>query len=117
MSTQSDAADRILVDMADKDAAWGPLLFLRPRPVDCFTMVRTLTIAALIGGVQGMAVNLGMGLAGNLTSQAVIVPVYMMPLVVTAIVAVALRVSIVAAWNRRAERLARLESWAGNSGC
>lgn len=115
MSTQSDAADRILVDLADRDATWGPLLFLRPKPVDCFGMGRTAAIAALIGGLQGMAVNLGMVLAGKVTSQAVLMPVYLMPLLVTAMVAVALRVSVVAAWNRRAERLARLEHWAPSS--
>lgn len=117
MATQSDAADRLLVDLADRDATWGPLLFLRPKPVECFGTGRIVAVAALIGGFQGMAVNLGMALAGKLMSHAVLMPVYMMPLLTTAIIAVALRVSFVAAWNRRAERLARLESWGHNPRC
>jgi predicted Na+-dependent transporter len=63
-------------------------------------------MACVIGSFQGMAVNAGMVVAKQLTGQP-IPPAYVVPMVLSSMVAVMLGMSLGPAWNRRAERLLR----------
>lgn len=104
MANQSYPADDTLVTWADNNATWGPLLFLRPKPDRYFNRWRLACIAVVLGSFQGMAVNAGMVLAKKLTGQP-IPPAYLVPLVLSVMVAFMLELSVGRAWNRRAERL------------
>jgi hypothetical protein len=106
MAHQSYPADSILVDLADNDAAWGPLLFLRPKTTQYLGLWRLAVLACVIGGFQGMAVNFGMVAASRLTGQA-LVPACVAPIVLSAALIIALNSSVGRAWNRRADRLQR----------
>lgn len=106
MPNPSYPADNTFVNWADSDALWGPLLFLRPKPTKPLDPWRIAMIALVIGSFQGMAINVGMVVAKRLTGQA-IPPAYLLPVVLTAMLATMLGMSVAPAWNRRAERLAR----------
>lgn len=110
MFNSSYQTDRILVDWADSDALWGPLLFLRPEPTQYLGVGRIWLGSALIGGVQGMAANLGMAVAHRLTGYEVLPP-HTIPMVLTLTLAVVFQLTIARAWNRRVERLARKQAW------
>ncbi len=110
MANESYPADRMIVDWADSDNLWGPLLFLRPKPMQYLGAGRILVASALVGGFQGMAVNLGMAFA-NLLSGREVSPVYVAPLTLTVVVAVVLHLTVGRAWNRRVERLLRTRDW------
>lgn len=114
MANESYPADRIIVDWADSDALWGPLLFLRPKTTQYFGPGRVLLGAALVGGFQGMAVNLGMMGAYVLTGRDIL-PVYVAPLALTVVVAGVLHLTVRRAWNRRVERLLRTRAWIENT--
>lgn len=114
MANQSYQTDNTLVNWADSDAVWGPLLFLRPKATEYLSVGRVAMIAGLLGCFQGMAVNFGMAAASRLTGQA-LVPVYVWPLTLSLALAVALSLSVGRAWNRRVDRLLRRQAWLENS--
>jgi hypothetical protein len=110
MFNSSYQADRILIDLADSDALWGPLLFLRPEPCEYLGVGRIFLASVIVGGVQGMAANIGMAFAHRLTGNAP-PPAHLLPMVLTLALAAVLQLSIGRAWNRRADRLARKREW------
>ncbi len=74
--------DRILIDWADSDDLWGPLLFLRPKPTEYLGVGRIFLASVLIGSVQGMAANLGMAIAHRMTGYEML-PAHTLPMVLT----------------------------------
>ena len=111
MFNPSYQTDRILIDLADSDALWGPLLFLRPQPTEYLGVGRIFTASVLIGGVQGMAANLGMAFAHRMTGYEML-PVHTLPMTLTLALAIVFQLTIARAWNRRADQLARQRAWA-----
>ncbi len=110
MWRESHYTDRIFIDLADSDAVWGPLLFLRPQMTEYLSAVRIATAALLLGVPQGLVANLGMAFASRLTGQAS-VPMWVVPLTASAAIALLLHLSIGRAWNRRVDRLRRSAAW------
>ena len=110
MWNETHQTDRIFVDLADTDAAWGPLLFLRPQPTQPFGVGRVVLAAVLLGVPQGLVANLGMATASRLTGNAG-VPFFVVPLTLSLALALLLHLSIGRAWNRRVERLRRTQAW------
>jgi hypothetical protein len=111
MFNSSYQTDRILIDWADRDDVWGPLLFLRPKPTEYLGVGRIFLASLLIGTVQGMAANLGMALAHRLTGHEML-PVHTLPMVLTLSLALVFQLSFGRVWNRRVEQLARQRAWA-----
>lgn len=110
MFNPSYQTDRILIDWADSDGLWGPLLFLRPKPTEYLGVGRVFAASVLMGGVQGMAANLGMAFAHRLTGYETL-PVHTLPMTLTLALAVVFQISIANAWNRRVDQLARKREW------
>lgn len=110
MWRESHYTDRIFIDLADSDAVWGPLLFLRPQMTEYLRGVRIATAALLLGVPQGLVANLGMAFASRLTGQPS-VPMWVVPLTASAAIALLLHLSIGRAWNRRVDRLRRSAAW------
>ena len=108
-------ADERLNQLSDRDAVWGPLLFLRPERRQVLSPARVLVIASLLGGFYGMLANVMLGLiaragAGGKPST------LLMPALFTAMCFVFAQLSIVGAWNRRARLLSRRLDWAELTG-
>lgn len=114
MANSSYPADTVLVGWADSDTVWGPLLFLKPKPTQHLGPGRILLASSLLGGFQGMAVNLGMTVAHRLTGHATL-PTYVLPLSMTVALALVLSVSLARPWNRRVDRLLRKQAWLENT--
>ncbi len=107
MPHQSDShADQLFTRVVDTDAQWGPLLFLRPAPHQQFGLTRLFAIAVLIGGAFGLAGSIVLALMAR-AAQRPPLPIYVFPLVLTAVYFCVCQLSIVPAWNRRALRLSK----------
>jgi hypothetical protein len=107
-----DDLDARLNELTDRDALWGPLLYLRPPQQRHFGLVRTCALSLLIGGFYGLLLDLVVALSldglGSLPS------IYAMPLMLTVVSFIGLRMSLVPAWNRRAHALRRRGSFLGS---
>jgi len=108
-------ADERLNQLSDRDAVWGPLLFLRPERHQLLSPERVLGIASLLGGFYGMLANVMLGLiaragAGGKPS------IFLMPALLAAMCFVCAQLSVVGAWNRRARLLSRRIGWAELTG-
>jgi hypothetical protein len=115
MDKRSFRADEKLNQLSDRDAGWGPLLFLRPARHQPLTRVRVLGIAALLGGFYGMLGNVMLGLIARAGAGGK-PPLLLMPAVLTAMYFICAELSVVAAWNRRASQLSRRLDWAELTG-
>ncbi len=87
----------------DRDAEWWPFLFMRPAQDRRMSGLRVLAIAVLYGAPVGMLGDVWFALMGRAEQ----VNPFLAPLVVTAVLFVAFRLTFARAWNRRAARLAR----------
>jgi hypothetical protein len=110
MANQRYHTDNTLVEWADSDALWGPLLFLRPKATEYLGPGRIGVIACALGCVQGLAVNFVVTTASRLMGR-VSAPGYEVPLALSLALAVALDLSVGRAWNRRVDRLHRRQAW------
>jgi len=108
-------ADDRLNQLNDRDAAWGPLLFLRQERHRPFTPTRALLIAAVLGGFYGMLANVILSLIAA-TGAGGKPPIFLMPGLLTAVYFTCGELSLVAAWNRRARLLSRRLDWAELTG-
>lgn len=99
--------DSFLNNISDKDEQWGPLLFLRPGRHERMSLVRVFALALLLGGLFGMMGSIVLALTARGVGRAV-PPVYVMPAALTFIYFLVCRFTIASAWNRRAQRLAKL---------
>ena len=98
--------DSFFTQFVDSDQQWGPLLFLRPRSDQAMGVTRVLALSVLVGGAFGMVGSIFLAAAAR-TSQHAILPVYVFPLVLTAVYFCVCQLTFVPAWNRRAARLAK----------
>jgi hypothetical protein len=106
--------DNTLVEWADSDALWGPLLFLRPKRTEHLGPGRIGVIACVLGCVQGLAVNFVVATANRFVGQAS-APGYEISIALSLALAVALDLSVGRAWNRRVDRLQRRQEWLANN--
>lgn len=115
MDNRTFRADDRLNQLNDRDEMWGPLLFLRPERHQPISVARALVVATLLGGFFGMLGNVTLGLIlppGGHGRP----PVLLMPLLLSAMYFVCGKLSLVAAWNRRARLLTRRLDWAELTG-
>lgn len=103
-------ADDKLNQLNDRDDMWGPLLFLRPRRHQPMGDARVVVISAALGTFYGMLGNVVLGLLAR-TGAGYKPSAVMMPLLLTSMYFVCAKLSLVAAWNRRARLLARRQDW------
>lgn len=115
MQNRTFRADDRLNQINDRDDMWGPLLFLRPERRQVMTPTRVLLICGLLGAFYGMLGNLVIGLLAR-TGLGYRPPIFLMPLLLTAMYFVCSQLSLVAAWNRRARLLSRRLDWAELTG-
>jgi hypothetical protein len=115
MAKRSFRADDRLTELIDRDASWGPLLFLRPERQKLLSPARVLLLAGLLGGFYGMLANVMLSLiapAGTAGKPSV----FLIPALLTAVCFVCAELSVVGAWNRRARLLSRRLGWAELTG-
>ncbi len=108
-------ADERLNELNDQDNMWGPLLFLRPARHQPLGVARVLLISSLLGGFFGMLGNVVLGLmlsAGTGGRPSV----FLMPALLTGMYFVCGKLSLVAAWNRRARLMSRRLDWSQLTG-
>lgn len=98
--------DELFNRILDADHQWGPLLFLRPAIAERFGVVRVLVISVLVGGAFGLPGSILLGLGARASHRAPL-PVFVFPLVLTAVYFWLCQMSVVPAWNRRALRLSK----------
>jgi hypothetical protein len=108
-------ADDKLNQLNDRDDMWGPLLFLRPGRHQVMSPARVLAISACLGTFYGMLGNVVLGLLAH-TGAGYKPSILMMPLLLTCMYFVCGKLSLVAAWNRRARLLSRRMDWAEITG-
>jgi hypothetical protein len=95
-----------LIDFCDRDANWGPLLFLRPDRKERMTPMRTAGGAVLLGIPLGILGSILMNLFARFVSQPAPGLAYF-PLVLTIGYWCVAHFGLARAWNHRAARLAR----------
>jgi len=95
-----------LIDFCDRDANWGPLLFLRPERKERMTVIRTVSGALLLGVPLGLLGSILMSLFALLVSQPAPGLAYF-PLVLTVGYWCVAHFALARSWNHRAARLAR----------
>lgn len=110
MANQRYHTDNTLVEWADTDVVWGPLLFLRPKPTEYLGPGRIALCACVLGGLQGLVVNFIIAAATRFVGHGS-APGYEVPLALSAALAIALDLSVGRAWNRRVDRLHRRQAW------
>jgi len=109
-------ADDRLNELNDRDDMWGPLLFLRPERHQPLTLSRSLLLSALLGGFFGMLGNVMLALMLHVGEHHGRPAIWLMPALLTAMYFVCGRLSLGAAWNRRARQLSRRLDWAELTG-
>jgi hypothetical protein len=114
MANRRFLADDGLNELSDHDGMWGPLLFLRPARHERFSVLRVLSLSALLGGFYGMLGNVLLALAHR--PDGARPPLLAMPLVLSAAYFLCAELSVVPAWNRRAAQLTRRLEWSERGG-
>src|SRR3954466_2391473 len=105
MQKHSDShVDELLIRVVDSDQQWGPLLFLRPALNEHFGALRMLVLSLLIGGAFGLPGSILLALTARAAHRPAL-PLFAFPLVLTVVYFCVCQLSIVPAWNRRAQRL------------
>ena len=108
-------ADERLNQLSDRDAVWGPLVFLRPERHQLLSAARVLVIASLLGGFYGMLGNVMLSLIAGAGSGGK-PSIFLIPALFTAMCFLCAELSVVGAWNRRARLLSRRLDWAELTG-
>jgi hypothetical protein len=98
--------DERLNAISDRNDLWGPLLSFRPEKNRCFSSVRVLFVAALVGCFYGLLLNLGLALLCR-AARVHAPSVYGVPAVLTFTYFVGFQLTLGPAWNRRARLLVR----------
>jgi len=103
-------SDRFITELCDADRGWGLFLFLRPKPEQRLTVLRTVLMALIPGIALGAFGSMLLELAAVALEQPP-VPRLAFPLSLVFLYFVACWSLVAPAWNRRAERLARLQRY------
>jgi hypothetical protein len=101
-------SDQAVIELCDSDAKWGPLLFLRPEQNQALSLPRAAMLALLPGVAFGALGTLVLEAAARTLSQP-LVPWYSFPATLIGLYFAACLLIVAPAWNRRAERLVRLQ--------
>lgn len=104
------ALDDTLTEFCDRDRNWWPLLFLRPSRDQPVGLVRTWTLATLLGLPLGLFANVLIALLARVLGAGA-PSGWLLPLILVGLNGLALHLTLVPAWNRRAHQLARLQKW------
>lgn len=110
MSKRPFLDHELLNQLADTGALWGPLLFLRPKRHQVLSSGRLLTVCTLFSGFYGMCGNVLIALARHGASRPLL-PVHVLPLLLTAFAFLCGQLTVARAWNTRARRMARQIDW------
>lgn len=106
LSSKPLPTDDLFIDFCDRDANWGPLLFLRPARSERMGLTRTVAGAVLLGLPLGLFGSIAMALFARLMERPGPSLLYF-PGILTIAYWVVGSFTLAAAWNRRAARLAR----------
>lgn len=98
--------DERLNDVSDRDAVWGPFVWLRPERDHVFSVPRVLAIGALIGLSYGMLLNIGILSLCRIAGQP-LPSLATVPLLLTGIFFFGFQSTLGPAWNRRARLMVR----------
>lgn len=112
MQNHFRVSDSFITELCDADTGWGFLLFLRPRQTARLTVLRVVLMAAVPGFVLGAFGSMLLDLAAVAFDQPPL-PAFAFPLSLATVYFVACWCLVAPAWNRRAERLHRLERYRG----
>ena len=107
--------DETLNALADAGVLWGPLVFLRPKRHQMLSSGRLLVICALFSGFYGMCGNVLIAFL-RYPANRPLMPVHVLPLVLTAFTFLCGQLTVARSWNTRARRLARRIDWTVASG-
>jgi hypothetical protein len=110
MSKRRFLDHELLNQLTDASALWGPLLFLRPKQHQVLSSGRLMTVCALYSGFYGMCGNVLISLVRYGDSRPLL-PVYVLPLLLTAFTFLCGQLTVAQAWNVRARRMARRIDW------
>lgn len=99
-------SDERLNEVSDRDALWGPFVWLRPEKNHCFSVPRVLAIGALLGLSYGMLLNVGIISLCRILGQP-LPSLVKVPLLLTAIFFFGFQSTLGPAWNRRARLMVR----------
>lgn len=114
LSDNQTFPDHVFNDFCDNDSNWGPLLFLRPERSEAIGTLRMAVGAVLLGLPFGLFGSILFALYSRVTGQEALTLMYF-PLVLIVLYGIVARLTVVRAWNRRAERLARLAPFTSES--
>ena len=106
LSSNPFPTDHAFIDFCDRDANWGPLLFLRPERNQRIGASRTIAGAVLLGLPLGLIGTIVMSLFAAAFARPA--PTLMFfPLLLTLGYWFVGHITLARAWNQRAARLAR----------
>jgi len=100
------ATDERLNEVSDRDAVWGPFVWLRPEKNRCFSTLRVLAIGALLGLSYGMLMNIGIISICRIARQP-LPSLATVPLLLAGIFFAGFQLTLGPAWNRRARLIVR----------
>lgn len=103
-----DDLEEISLQFLDHDGRWWPFAFLRPARHERFGARTIAPLSLMYGGLLGLGLDILLSLAEQplpLGHPLVV------PLVLSALLAVALSFPLAWSWNRRAARAERRRSW------
>jgi hypothetical protein len=106
MSNERERSDALLHEICDSDALWGPLVLLRPAPDKPIGHARLLLMCSLFGLFYGMCANAVFAIAHHFGGRHP-PAVYAAPLLLALGSFLCGELTLVRAWNRRAQRHAR----------
>lgn len=106
--------DHLLIEFCDQDHNWWPLLSLRPERAQPLGALRTWTLATLLGLPLGLLANIIIALLARVISGAPPAG-WLLPVMIIGLNGLALQLTLVPAWNRRAQRLTRLQKLRSSS--
>jgi hypothetical protein len=96
--------DTVITEFCDTDSKWGPLLFLRPARSERLEVGRCAVMALLPGILFGLLGSILFSLMARHFGRPAL-PVYVLPILVTAFYFGVCRIVLAPAWNRRAALL------------
>jgi membrane protein YdbS with pleckstrin-like domain len=108
LQKDSVLADDLVIDFCDTDVKWGPFLFLRPERARRLGIWRIAGMSGIFGLFFGLLGSIALALVARGLDRPV-PPLAAFPAALTLLYFAVCQLTIVPAWNRRAERLSRMK--------